>query len=144
MTRRFGLALAGVIVVAGVSAWTLLRSGDSSPAGRPGIVARELNDSLIYLGIGLYQKKDYQGAAAAWQRYIAGAPPNADTVSVREMIQEAESAAAAASQTRRIRRTSSIIWPRAPQPEVLQPVAPRRSVRATVHRTDPRHKEVGA
>ena len=51
---------------------------------------REFPDALIYRGVNLYHDRDYRGAAAAWTRYIAVAPAGSDTVSVREMIREAE------------------------------------------------------
>ncbi len=51
---------------------------------------REFPDALIYRGVNLYHDGDYRGASAAWKRYVAIAPSGADTVSVNEMIREAE------------------------------------------------------
>ena len=54
---------------------------------------REYPDALVYQGFGLFQQKDYRGAAEAWERYIHIAPKGADTVSIREMIGEARARA---------------------------------------------------
>jgi hypothetical protein len=51
---------------------------------------REFPDALIYRGVGLYHNGDYRGATQAWKRYITIAPSGSDTLSVREMIKEAE------------------------------------------------------
>jgi hypothetical protein len=53
-------------------------------------LVREFPDALIYRGAGLYHRGDFLGATRAWKHYIVIAPPGSDTLSVREMIKEAE------------------------------------------------------
>ncbi len=50
---------------------------------------REFPDALVYRGVMLFSQGDYQEAARAWEQYLEVAPPDADTVSVNAMIEEA-------------------------------------------------------
>lgn len=125
------MLVAGVVAAVAVTgAWVWLGSRGSTAGSASAQPAREFSDSLIYVGIGLFQKKDYPGAISAWQRYISTAPPNADTVSIREMIEEAESAAMKSPKPR-VRRMRSVRVRPGLHPKVLQRVSRSRSIDAT-------------
>jgi len=60
---------------------------------------RDLPEALLYKGIILFAgAQDPRGAAAAWERYLEVAPPDAETARVRAMLEAARRAGAGASQ----------------------------------------------
>src|SRR6266513_1132677 len=93
MKRQWWLLLAVLILAGGSLGATLI--------GKTGTGRKELSqeefiqqypDALIYEGLALYDRKDYRGAVAAWERYLKLAPKGTDWVSVPELIQQARTA----------------------------------------------------
>jgi|SRR6185503_19499371 len=97
MTLKRWWLPAALALTLGVAGWTAFAGRDleQEQKAQEEAFQRRMGDALITQGIALYQKGDYAGAIAAWERYIRAALPNADTVSIREMIEEARAAAAA-------------------------------------------------
>ena len=50
---------------------------------------REFPLALVYRGVALYAAKDYEGAIAAWQGYLARAGNDSDSAGVNELIRDA-------------------------------------------------------
>lgn len=87
-TKRWTIA-AGLLLLAGFAGGTQIYGRRLS---NEETFIREFPDALIYQGVGLYRQGDFRGAAEAWEQYLKIAPKGADTVSVREMIDEANRA----------------------------------------------------
>ena len=92
MAYNRGLLPAALVMSLGAAGWAVVHSRDADQTERLGqtAFARQLGDVRVRQGITLHQRGEYAAAVAAWERYIASAPPNADTVSIREMIAEAQ------------------------------------------------------
>lgn len=85
--------LTGMLTVGLFAGWQIADRRPSSHAG-------EYGDTLIHQGILRFQSGDFPGAVNSWESYLHLAPVHADTISIREMINEAESALAAPPKAR--------------------------------------------
>jgi tetratricopeptide (TPR) repeat protein len=110
-SKRLLLPAALLVTLAGAAGWAAWgnRQETRSERAQSEAYARRLGDALIRQGISLYQRGEYQGAIASWERYIRLAPPNADTLSIREMIGEALEASAQKAQGAPRARVSSFL-----------------------------------
>ena len=104
---------AALTVTLGLAGWTAFAgpSQEQEERAQQEAFERRMGDALLRQGITLYQKGDYAGAIAAWERYIRAAPPNADTLSIREMIGEARAAEVAPSHPKGKARSPAVKSP---------------------------------
>lgn len=86
----------------GVVLWASSDTDNGLEAFNQALASDEnLAEALLFKGILLFTaKQDFQGAVAAWERYLEVAPPEANTARVRAMLEGARQAARSAAGAR--------------------------------------------
>ncbi|MBI4420204.1 MAG: tetratricopeptide repeat protein [Gemmatimonadetes bacterium] len=98
MRTKWSILAVGLLVLGGVAGVAQISGHRLSEEEA---FVQEFPDALIYKGVGLFRLGDYPGAVEAWERYLKVAPRGADTVSIREMIAEANAASKKGGRTGR-------------------------------------------
>src|SRR5262245_59660060 len=92
MLRKLGigaLALAGTVALSGGAGAQSIGGSKGSAELDSAAFVKQFPLALAYEGVARYYARDYAGAVEALEQYLATGDTNADSVSVRGMIQEA-------------------------------------------------------